>query len=84
MHEVGFTLRITCFAVICSYACTAPLYLVGVIIFMLLIAKIFTQFINLHGEIHALIYEFAFAHLHKSKIFILKSKIFSVSLLSVD
>ena len=62
MNKVRFAFCIAGFAIVGTNARTAPLYLVGVVILVLLFAEVLAEFVDLDGESNALIKKFLLGH----------------------
>ena len=62
MDKVGFAFGIACFAVVGADGGAGALDLIGVIVFVLLLAEVSTEFVDLYREGDALIKQFIFHH----------------------
>ena len=62
MHKIRFAFGITGFAVVGTDTGSATLNLIRVVIFMLLLAEVSTEFVDLYREGDALIKQFIFHH----------------------
>jgi len=62
MDKVGFAFGIACFTVVRAYAGSATLDLIRVVVFVLLLAEVLTEFVDLYREGDAFIKKFFFYH----------------------
>jgi hypothetical protein len=62
MHKIGFAFGIACFAVVRADTGSATLDLIRVVVFVLLLAEVLTEFVNLYREGDAFIKKFFFQH----------------------
>ena len=62
MDKVGFAFGIAGFTVVGTDTGSGSLYLIRIVIFMLLLAEILTEFVDLYREGDALVKQFIFHH----------------------